>query len=111
MSTERGYVKGMTSFFYGMKYKIFDFAKIFEVVTDEIIEKAEQLAKEKNHEVSVYEIMKPESIGLNKNNFVLGKSSGKHAFEEKLKEMGYELSEEDVESVFNPSFGNMRIRS
>ena len=47
-----------------------------------------------------YEIMKPESIGLNKNNLVLGKSSGKHAFEEKLKEMGYELSEEDVESVF-----------
>jgi len=46
-----GYAKGMTSFFYGMQYKIFDFAKIFEAVTDEIIENAEQLAKENNIEI------------------------------------------------------------
>ena len=37
-----------------------------------------------------YEIMTPESIGLNKSSLVLGKHSGKHAFSEKLKELGYE---------------------
>jgi len=36
-----------------------------------------------------YEIMTPESIGLKKSQMVLGKHSGRHAFEEKLKELGH----------------------
>jgi len=40
-----------------------------------------------------YEIMTPESIGLNKSSLVLGKHSGKHAFSEKLKELGYEVGD------------------
>ena len=36
-----------------------------------------------------YEIMSPESIGLSKSKLVLGKHSGRHAFKEKLIEMGY----------------------
>ncbi len=36
-----------------------------------------------------YEIMTPESIGLKKSQMVLGKHSGRHAFEEKLKDLGY----------------------
>lgn len=36
-----------------------------------------------------YEIMMPESVGLKKNSIVLGKHSGRHAFEERLKELGY----------------------
>ncbi len=36
-----------------------------------------------------YEIMTPESVGLKKSSLVLGKHSGKHAFSEKLKELGY----------------------
>ncbi|MBC2580491.1 2-isopropylmalate synthase [Clostridium sp. DJ247] len=36
-----------------------------------------------------YEIMTPESVGLKKNLIVLGKHSGRHAFEDRLKELGY----------------------
>ncbi|MBI6874324.1 2-isopropylmalate synthase [Clostridium aciditolerans] len=37
-----------------------------------------------------YEIMTPESVGLKKNLIVLGKHSGRHAFEQRLKEIGYD---------------------
>ncbi len=48
-----------------------------------------------------YEIMTPESVGIPKSSIVLGKLSGRHAFREKLKELGYRLSEEDLERAFN----------
>jgi len=51
-------------------------------------------------EKSTYEIMTPESIGLTQNRMVLGKLSGKHAFEDRLKELGYNLSSEDVTKAF-----------
>lgn len=51
-------------------------------------------------EKSTYEIMTPESIGLSQNRMVLGKHSGKHAFEDRLKEMGYNLSYEAIEAAF-----------
>jgi 2-isopropylmalate synthase len=47
-----------------------------------------------------YEIMKPETIGLSSNKLVLGKHSGRHAMRSRLKEMGYELSDEEVKLVF-----------
>ena len=47
-----------------------------------------------------YEIMTPESIGLDTNKLVLGKHSGRHAFNEKLKQLGYELSKEEVNQAF-----------
>ncbi len=47
-----------------------------------------------------YEIMNPESIGLNKSKLVLGKHSGRHAFKEKLKEMGYSLGDNYVNEAF-----------
>jgi 2-isopropylmalate synthase len=51
-------------------------------------------------EKSTYEIMTPESIGLTQSKLVLGKHSGRHAFIERLKELGYELSKEDIERAF-----------
>lgn len=51
-------------------------------------------------EKSTYEIMTPESIGLSKNTMVLGKLSGCHAFEEKLKEMGYNLDRDKIQAAF-----------
>ncbi|MDX2439716.1 MAG: 2-isopropylmalate synthase [Desulfobacterales bacterium] len=48
-----------------------------------------------------YEIMKPETIGLNKNTLVLGKHSGRHALRSRLKEIGYDLSDEELKLVFN----------
>lgn len=52
-------------------------------------------------EKSTYEIMTPESIGLTQNRMVLGKLSGKHAFEDRLKEMGYVLSEANLADAFS----------
>ncbi len=48
-----------------------------------------------------YEIMSAKDIGLDKNSIVLGKHSGRHAFKDKLKALGYELKEEDINDAFN----------
>lgn len=47
-----------------------------------------------------YEIMNSTDVGIPQNTMVLGKHSGKHALREKLESMGYELSGEELESVF-----------
>lgn len=48
-----------------------------------------------------YEIMRPETVGLTGNSIVLGKHSGRHAFEERLRQLGYdELAEEDLKDLF-----------
>ncbi|CCK79825.1 2-isopropylmalate synthase [Desulfobacula toluolica] len=47
-----------------------------------------------------YEIMKPETIGLSKNSLVLGKHSGRHALNSHIQEMGYNLSKEELNKVF-----------
>ena len=47
-----------------------------------------------------YEIMTPESVGLKESSLVLGKHSGKHAFNEKLKELGYELGDNALMELF-----------
>ncbi|HHU22683.1 MAG TPA: 2-isopropylmalate synthase [Clostridiales bacterium] len=51
-------------------------------------------------EPTTYEIMSPESIGLPKSRLVLGKHSGRHAFADRVRELGYELSEEDLNKYF-----------
>lgn len=47
-----------------------------------------------------YEIMTPESIGIPKNRMVLGKHSGRHAFEDRLKDLGFETQGLDVDGLF-----------
>lgn len=47
-----------------------------------------------------YEIMTPESIGLPRNKMVLGKHSGRHAFESRLQELGFHLEEARVVDLF-----------
>ncbi|HHU63437.1 MAG TPA: 2-isopropylmalate synthase [Clostridiales bacterium] len=49
---------------------------------------------------STYEIMTPESIGLKQSQMVLGKHSGRHAFEERLKELGFTLTKEEINEAF-----------
>lgn len=51
-------------------------------------------------EKTTYEIMTPESVGVGKNRMVLGKLSGHHAFEDRLKEMGYVLSQDEIKAAF-----------
>ena len=47
-----------------------------------------------------YEIMQPETIGLNANKLVLGKHSGRHALRDRLRDLGYDLSDEELNIVF-----------
>jgi len=51
-------------------------------------------------EKSTYEIIKPESIGLHSAKLVLGKHSGRHAFKTRLKELGYDITDEELNSAF-----------
>ncbi|MFB6347015.1 MAG: 2-isopropylmalate synthase, partial [bacterium] len=51
-------------------------------------------------ERQTYEIMKAEDIGLDHNQLVLGKHSGRHAFQNRLEELGYDLSDEELEDAF-----------
>ncbi len=52
----------------------------------------------KNRET--YEIMTPESVGLEKSSLTLGKLSGRAAFKDRLREIGYDLSEEILAESF-----------
>ncbi|NER79357.1 MAG: 2-isopropylmalate synthase [Leptolyngbya sp. SIO1D8] len=47
-----------------------------------------------------YEIMDAESIGLNNNQIVLGKHSGRNAFRTRLRELGHELSDQELNRAF-----------
>ncbi|MDY0393331.1 2-isopropylmalate synthase [Virgibacillus halophilus] len=47
-----------------------------------------------------YEIITPEMVGAKSDTLFMGKHSGRHAFKEKIKDMGYELAEEKVGEAF-----------
>lgn len=49
---------------------------------------------------STYEIMRPEDVGLSRSSLVLGKHSGRHAFRERVRELGFELDELELNRVF-----------
>ena len=51
-------------------------------------------------ERTTYEIMTPQSIGIPKNKMVLGKHSGRHAFDERLVELGYSLTKDELDETF-----------
>jgi 2-isopropylmalate synthase len=50
--------------------------------------------------VRTYEIMTPESVGLESNRLVLGKHSGRHAFRERLLHLGYNLADTELDAAF-----------
>ncbi len=47
-----------------------------------------------------YEIMDAKSVGLHENQIVLGKHSGRNAFGTRLRELGYELTDQDLNRAF-----------
>ncbi|MEM8815698.1 MAG: 2-isopropylmalate synthase [Pseudomonadota bacterium] len=49
---------------------------------------------------STYEIMRPEDVGISKSNLVLGKHSGRHAFRDRVRELGFELDEFETNRAF-----------
>jgi len=52
------------------------------------------------NETSTYEIMTPESVGLEQNRIVLGKHSGRHAFEDRLQRLGYAVDNGKRDTLF-----------
>jgi 2-isopropylmalate synthase len=58
----------------------------------------------KNRET--YEIMTPESVGVKKTSLVMGKHSGRHAFKEKLNDLGYSDVTDDV---IQSAFGKFKV--
>ncbi len=49
---------------------------------------------------STYEIMRPESVGVAESQLVLGKHSGRHAIKNRLSDLGYNLSDDDIGKAF-----------
>jgi 2-isopropylmalate synthase len=47
-----------------------------------------------------YEIMTPESVGVKQTSLVMGKHSGRHAFQHKLEELGYKLGGNQLDDAF-----------
>lgn len=47
-----------------------------------------------------YEIMTPESVGWGQTSLVLGKHSGRHALKDRLEKLGYHLTQEELDRVF-----------
>lgn len=52
----------------------------------------------KHHET--YEIMRPETVGLQQSSLVLGKHSGRHALKVRLADLGYDLNEKELKEAF-----------
>lgn len=50
---------------------------------------------------STYEIMRPEDVGLSKSNLVLGKHSGRHAFRERVEQLGFTLDDAELNRAFD----------
>src|SRR5262245_18398725 len=51
-------------------------------------------------ERSTYEIMRPEDVGITRTDLVLGKHSGRHALRQRIADLGYHLSDEQLQRVF-----------
>jgi len=47
-----------------------------------------------------YEIMSPDTVGVPRSSIVLGKHSGRHALEARYRELGYELTREQLERAY-----------
>lgn len=51
-------------------------------------------------ERTTYEIIEPKSVGVPANKLVLGKHSGRHALNERVKTLGFSLSKEELDLVY-----------
>jgi len=51
-------------------------------------------------DVKTYQIIDPKAIGIPASSLVLGKTSGRHAFKERLAELGYSLSDDGLTRAF-----------
>lgn len=57
-------------------------------------------------EKTTYEIISPELVGVTTDVLVLGKHSGRHAFKDRMKTLGFKLTEEEINKFFE-TFKNL----
>lgn len=50
---------------------------------------------------ATYEIMRPEDVGLSRSNLVLGKHSGRHAFRDRVEQLGFKLDDVELNRCFD----------
>lgn len=48
-----------------------------------------------------YEVMDPKDVGISESQLVLGKHSGRHAFGDRLKQLGFRLNKEQLDKAFS----------
>ena len=48
-----------------------------------------------------YEIMRPQDVGISRTQLVLGKHSGRHAFRQRIEELGFAINDTDFEAAFD----------
>lgn len=58
---------------------------------------------------STYEIMRPEDVGIGKSNLVLGKHSGRHAFRQRVEQLGFSPNDDELNQAF-AEFKNLADR-
>ncbi len=61
-------------------------------------------------ERTTYEIMDPKDVGLKQSTLVLGKHSGRHQFRERLKDLGFRLSTQEIDRLFFGPFKELADR-
>ncbi|MBN8280349.1 MAG: 2-isopropylmalate synthase [Gammaproteobacteria bacterium] len=49
---------------------------------------------------ATYEIMNPEDVGISRSNLVLGKHSGRHAFRDRVRQLGFSLGDDELNAAF-----------
>ena len=49
---------------------------------------------------STYEIMRPDDVGISRSTLVLGKHSGRHAFRDRVRDLGFDLDEFETNRAF-----------
>ncbi len=94
--------------------RIYPSSRIVAAVTGSVIQRNKAVVGENAfaHEAGIhqhgvlshratYEIMRPEDIGLPSNRLVLGKHSGRHALKQRIEQLGYEFTDEQVNEVFD----------
>ena len=52
------------------------------------------------HHHATYEIMRPEEVGISRSSLVLGKHSGRHAFRERVEQLGFTLDDVELNRCF-----------
>lgn len=95
-------------------HEIFNTSKMVSAFTGMLVQRNKAIVGENafSHESGIhqdgvlknretYEIMTPESVGITNNKIVLGRHSGRHGLKARLEQLGYKVTEDEVQHVYD----------